>query len=425
MLIVAVLVLALMLAPALAAAQEGEDENAVAEIPAPETISSKLSLDKGQLTHGKGDTITFSGSCSPEESFTIKAVNEGRIVFEESVRCDFDGKYKTSYRTSLSDPAGKWSVELYDGETQVQRRIYTVNNTRESGFYVITFLSPTITVHYRMEDIKLSVLVMNSGTAVEDAEVVSWNAEGNRIDLEYVGNGAYFTEYEIPHNAETGDFEVLVTAANNDVRPKVGGERSISVSIEESPITINVMEPRAHTFDSGSRIPMLVEATYVYGKPLVNGKLVVGIGDDGYVMNKISDALYSFEYMLSEEERGSLNIMFLAEDGAGNLGEKKVGIVVSSSIAGLILANILYIIIAIIAIIIAVLVIFPQIRHKLLRKTLERKREKLIKSIKKLQTDYFEKHTVGKEMYREKFSKMEAELSEVEKKLDSGKKFFK
>ncbi|MCH7902353.1 hypothetical protein IIC68_01215, partial [archaeon] len=229
-------------------------------------FSHALTLKTDQSSYEKGEKIVFSGNCDNAIIHSIKAELGKITIFEENLNCA-EGKFEFRYETSFLDPSGTWKITLFtfDNETGI---LMQIKPTPDSAFYRITFLSPANFEFKKGESVFISVEVADSGTLVDDAEVVIYDALGRKINLKPAGNGIYDLNYSIPYNAQTGDWDLIVTTQKQPNGKVYGGERKIETQITKTLFNFEIIEPANQTYEQSDSIPFKIKITYPNGAKL-------------------------------------------------------------------------------------------------------------------------------------------------------------
>ncbi|MAG21841.1 MAG: hypothetical protein CL943_00860 [Candidatus Diapherotrites archaeon] len=366
-----------------------------------------------QTEYLKGETITISGTCS--EQVQISLLNLDRKIFEESAEC-LGFRYEASYQTSFSDPSGFWNATAMEGEVEKNKK-FRVLPTKESQFYVIIFLSPSEPGQARTSELDILVRVTDAGQDVDNADVFTWTAEGEKIQLEEIGSGNYRLLYNVPVNADLGRWALVITAEKNVEGEMFGGENTSQLTIENAPIAIEVLEPATKTVQAGSELSIKVSANYENGKLLANPIASVQFNGDSFEMDDGGAGNFAYSLPLELEDTGAKKVLVNLEDEFGNENTITINLsVVSSPFAGL-LELLPVLVVLIVAGIIFAVFLLPKLRAKESESSLENRRNALEKELKKLQDNYFNKGNIKKEVYNKKKEKIETELVEVRKRL--------
>ncbi|MFH1240258.1 MAG: hypothetical protein V1672_03500 [Candidatus Diapherotrites archaeon] len=374
-----------------------------------------LTLNLNQTEINKEDTLQILGECD-EGSIKIYANNYDRFVFEKSLECDEFGKYFAEYEVSFLDPEGYWEIYSEQGNELKSQKIL-VKSTKKSKFLVITFLSPGKESYYKNEDLDISVKITDAGNAVEDAEVIFWDLEGQKQKLEYQNTGIYSAEYTIPLDANTAEWQIRITAEEKTETDKIGGDAKLDIEIENSKFKINVLKPDKPSIETGSQLIVEAEITYFNNKEF-DGETKVQIGNYQLTLDKKTNKLYSGSLFVSDEYLGLENIIISVEDKFGNHATEEVNLLVTSGFISSLISETGYFILAFILIVILGLVIYPRFKKNLESHNLQKEKKHLNSQIKELQKDYFERNKIQKNTYNKKLAEFESRKAEIEKILN-------
>lgn len=384
-----------------------------------------LSVTTDKNDYIKGDAIEISGSCNPLLSNELITTYGEKKVFEKGVECSSLGNYSLKYDISLVDPAGNWIIKLLNEEESFVKKI-VVSRSPESAYYLIRFLSPSIGKYRKIEDIALSVKVTDAGVVVEDASVVCWDLDGNRLYLENKGNGSYFLQYEIPYNSEAEEWDLLVIAASEKGGEWYGGENRISLAITNAPITIDVIEPAIQSFELTATIPIKAGMTYFNGKEIKEEKeelkAVAEINGKNYELEKTEGGIYQINYKPGPEDLGTTTISLSAEDDAGNKGNKTIDLVITCSLGCLMTTYGIYVLAFLVIGGIILAAFYGRITHGVRLRVLQKERKKTFDLIKALQKEYFDKGVMPYRSYKKNLADYQTRIAELDEKIKNLKK---
>jgi hypothetical protein len=370
-----------------------------------------VSADKGEYL--KGETIIVSGECDADVE--VRMLSAKRMVFEGNAECR-DHAFELSYEIAFSDPAGAWNIAVSSGDRDETERVI-VKPVRESQFFIITFLSPSREIYARGEDLNMSVRVTDAGEEVESASVFTWGALGEKMELAYLGEGIYFLHYSIPPDAPTGQWNVVVTAEKNAGERTFGGENSKILSIEKALIPIAFAKPAVKSVQAGETLEIEVKATYPNGSLLRSPSAALSFDGRTCEMHDNNNGFFACSLEVEAAQAGVRQILVEISDEFGNTGKSGMDITVGIGAASVLLGILPAAVVLLAAAFAAWFFALPRMRQKRESRFLGKEGKELEAKIRKLQEDYFEKGSVGKEEYRRRIAGLEAELEEVKKKL--------
>jgi len=279
----------------------------------------EFNFETGHLVPGK--TLLIDGTA--DSKVTITATTGNKKIFSTKVEVT-DGLFFFERKISLLDPTGEWIIEVSDANSIQEKRI-KVKSSRESQFLVVSFLSPPPISFQRTNSFNLAVKITDSGKLVKDASAVFWGIEGNIIDLNNNRDGTYSANYKIPLDAKMGDFELLVIAStHSEDFGNIGGKNTVNLLIEESPISINVINPKVNQYTVGDPLNLELELTYADGT-VVEGIRVLGTVNLEIVnFQEKGNGVYSASFVPKTIADEVFNISIKATDSFANGGEKNL-----------------------------------------------------------------------------------------------------
>ena len=372
-----------------------------------------FNLNPSEIT--KEEIIQMHGDCD-EGSIKIYADNYDRFVFEKSLECDDSGKYFAEYEVSFLDPEGYWNI-YSEQNNELKSETVLIKPTKKSKFLVITFLSPGKESYYKNEYLDLSVKITDAGNIVEDAKVIFWDLHDERQKLEYQKDGIYSVEYTIPLDTDTTEWQIRITAEQENEDEKIGGEAKLNIEIENAKFKINVLKPDKPSIETGSQLIVEAEITYLNNKEF-DGKAKVQIGDHEFSLDKKTNNVYSGTMFVSDEYLESESIIISIEDKFGNSANKEINLLVTSGFFSSLLSETGYLIAGLVLIIIFGLFVYPKVKTKLETNNLKKEKKILNSQIRELQKDYFERNKMPKKTYNKKLAEFELRLAEIEKTLN-------
>jgi hypothetical protein len=314
------------------------------------------------------------------------------------------------------DPAGIWWAWVEEGTTKRKFQL-KVNATRESQFYLITFLSPSEESYFREQDLNISVRITDAGQIVDRAKVYTWNSEGKRLEMLYFSEGVYLVNYRIPSNAKIEDWAIMVTAEKENLGETFGGERRINVSVKKAPITINIIKPEFKNFEVDSTLEMEIALTYLSGQPVTDASVGMLFGEEKLELVSQGNGLFSQSFVLEREDLGAKKITVTVVDAQDNDANTQFDIIISDSIISNAITLIPIASVLIVLALIGIFVVKPLIKEKEDVASLKKQKKSLEARLNKLQKDYFAWGKVSKEYYNGKSVELQAKLSDVKKKL--------
>ena len=219
------------------------------------TSAFAIGFDLSKTVFEKQDLITISGSCEQTATTKLTAVSDGLEIFASAIECK-EGLFDFEYQTSFLDHSGEWVLTLSAKKEELSKTIF-VKEKREGGFFLVRFLSPVSGQYQRNYALVITVEITDSGNFVTDARVVTWGANGEKLEFQNNGSGLYVLEYVIPLNAPRGEWDLEVLAQSEKTGEFFGGIGNLELQIESAPIKIEIIEPRVSSFEQGNEIVLM------------------------------------------------------------------------------------------------------------------------------------------------------------------------
>lgn len=380
------------------------------------TLAHGLAVSLPSEEYSKGDKMVFTIECTQNRVNHFSVKHGARIILDLDLICPASSEYIYSLQTGFLDPAGKWVAEISSTEGSVLKEI-TMNEKREAGFLLIKFLSPAAGSYFRGEKLVINAEIADAGGLVTDANAVFWSVKGEKIFLENRQDGTYFLEYGIPLDAQTGDFDLEVLAEKNTQTASVGGKGTLKLSVQRSPILMEILEPKASAFDSGEQVKFSIKATYPNGEPLLAPDLKVSLGATQFPLSKTGENIFETSISLSSAGLGVTEAVVSASDSFGNSSEKKLVIVITCSLTcmvkqyGPLVAGIVFVIF------VGGHAVLSGARKKNKLADLEKEKQKTLEMIKSMQSEYFGKGTMPGSFYKKNLADYNAKIVEIEERI--------
>ncbi len=381
-------------------------------------LSSALAVDfkVNKETFLKGESLEVSGGAAG--TVTISAVSGDRQVFERKLPLEPDANsFSFSRQISMLDPKGSWMLSVSDANSAGKKEII-VNPTRESEFLVITFLSPSAGVYTRTSTVSLAVRLTDAGEAVTDGLVDAWDAAGAKIRLNNNGDGTYGTAYKIPPEAKKGVWTIKATAIRESRPEEIGGENSADVEIDSTPITIDVLEPKATEFQVGKTVPIKLKLSYPDGSVVKDASVAVTANYQLISLKEEGLGIYSARLIPDVSEEQLVEIRAEAKDKFENAGQKRFDLKPTGYWIHTVKENAVFYVFPLVFVLYILFLTVKEIRFFVGRTRLRRRKQQLLLQKKKLQEDFYAKNLLAKPTYDVRNAELNNELNEVRGKLD-------
>ncbi len=379
-----------------------------------QALSIGLVMEKG--VYEKGETLSFTVNCADGAGSADAKLSLGNKVIAVLSTEVAGGEASFSYPVGYLDPSGIWSLNAECAGEKTERDV-KIEQVPSSAYYLIKFLSPTGNVK-RAEAVAVNVQITDSGSAVGDANVVTWGIRGERLLFDNLGNGKYRAVYQIPHDATLGEWEIIVCAERNGE----GGENQSGVTVERAPVYVEILEPTISSFEMAVPIEITVRAAYFNGEPVRNATVIAAVGSRVIDMEKGEGGIYRAIFRPGMADVGGLQIEVSAADNAGNYGSASKGIVAVGWL-GWFMRNFWWLVAASV---VAAVLVFTRFRF-LLGKSFEmarlagekRKAEALLK---KLQDDYYSGGDVRREVFDRRVAEYKTKLKDLNGEIEKLKR---
>ncbi|MBN1941556.1 MAG: hypothetical protein JW772_05235 [Candidatus Diapherotrites archaeon] len=376
-----------------------------------------LAVWTGSDSFAKGETISATVH-SEEGRAKIKLFWEDVLVKEEEKTTDYMFPYE--YELGFSDPSGNWKI-IAEDSLRSEEASFTVTQSEESAFYLITVNSPSKTNFIATEDVTVSVAVTDAGNPVERATVYAWNPIKGKILLESKGNGIYSGQLELPVEMRKGNYDIVITAEYIvSGTEKYGGERKLTWNISNPQIELEIAKPSLLEARVEQPIEILVVPKYETGKAVENCTVFVQLLGSEIELEK-SESGYTAVFTPTEEYlsglgKDSFEMKINAYDDFGNTGTKTITIKVVGFEQNFWQKNLLNIVLVILGAIVLCAGIFWQYK---LRKCIKGRSEKIRElkmQMKQLEDSFYKNSSTDRKTFEQTMQKYKEELNEVKRK---------
>ncbi len=383
----------------------------------PKAIPNFLTLKVKGESFDKGDKIVIRGKANVEVEVT--AYNQERIVFSKKVPSKASEFY-LEYETGFTDPAGEWKIVARDG-LNFKEAIVTVLETRESSFLSMVFLSPAPTTFRRTETIEVSVKVSDAGSPLGEASVYFWGADGEKINLPHTEEGIYSITYRIPESGVVGPWNLTVAASHRKIGETIGGEGKIVLYVEESPLSIILVEPVNREFYFDKPVEIKAEVLYYDGSRMSDGNVLVALSQveeyGSFPMEPTEDGFFAVSVPLMLFEDQILNVHFEASDAYGNSNDQIFGFEPRDYIIYFVKENALVIGVILIVVVGSAFLIYAKTKGHLSKKALLTEKKRLYALKKKNQQNYLVERSISREDFDKRDAELDVQIRNVENNL--------
>jgi len=374
-------------------------------------LSPAIAIKTNADSYNKGDLITINvNNLSPLNHYKLICLSDYDEVFSHEFTAINDS-YTYIYNISLIDPSGDWKL-IFNNET----KIITINQTRDSTHYLISFISPVNKDYERTESFNLRVNITSAGESISNATVQSFTPDGRRVNLTWIRESVYSTPYELGVNESIGIKTIKVMAGKEGY----GGEGVINITIIPARIDLSIIQPELGSYDIGSKLIIKLLATYPNSSiPQIGVNASYG---SKQINLKLTKGYYTGEYTLTSEDNGLKTLAINASDSFGNTGFISKKITGRGLLIYYLISNIYYIISGLIG----AGVVFYYSRRKVVKSldlnSLKKKEAQLLRKKKGLQADYYIKQSISRSIFDDEVSKVDEQLNIIKLKLRNLKK---
>ena len=380
-------------------------------------IPNFLTLEVKGESFDKGDKIVIQGMANVEVEVT--AYSEGRIVFSKKAPVKNNG-FRLEYETGFTDPAGEWKIVARDGLNSKEKAV-SVLETRGSSFLSMVFLSPAPTAFRRTETIDVSVKVSDAGSLLGEANVFFWGADGEKINMPHTEEGIYSVTYRIPEEGAVGLWDLTVVASHRKIGETIGGEGKIRLYVEESPLSIVLVEPVNKEFYFDKPVEIKVEILYYDGSRMTDGNVLVALSQvqeyGSFPMDLTPDGLFVVSVPLMLFENQILSVHFEASDAHDNSVDQIISFEPRDYIIYFVKENALVIGVILIVVVGLAFIIYARTRGHLSKKVLLTEKKRLYALKKKNQQNYLVERSISRKDFDKRDAELDMQIRDVDNNL--------
>ncbi|MAG21840.1 MAG: hypothetical protein CL943_00855 [Candidatus Diapherotrites archaeon] len=397
------------------------------------SVEPVLDIETGlKEKYALGDIIDLSGTVQKRQGrfampLTVKINNGREDIFVDEISSDVNGKFASSYHSSLIDRTGMWTVTI-EGEDENKNTVsfqteIKIVDAEESLFIQIGLVEELGEAYERISSVEIIAEVKDfQGGLVEGAELeLEW--AGGKEPLLELKSGQYSGTFFIPFSMALGANQFALNAKKSGETGFLSGSNTFIFNVESAEIDVEIMEPSDKHYNIGESLAPKVFASYANGEPVIGATVVALLNNKEITLENREAGIFSKDYSLSEEDKGRLNISFRAVDSAGNEGLSTTWVEVSGeSLAHIIQQNAM--LIAVVLIIVTVIGFFGSrfLFGMTTKSTLEKRKKELNALEKEIQSQYFDKGELSKKEYQKLMEKYQSELETIDVKLVEMKK---
>lgn len=367
----------------------------------------------------KGEEITIIGT-QAEGFVEITAKNGSMDVFNARV-LPVDGNFLFERKIDYLDPKGIWRITVKDAKTASEKNVL-VNPNREAEYLVITFKSPAPAAYARTTNIDVTVEVKDAQQPVLDALVYVWGLKGEKLQLQGKGDGSYSLPYALPVDGAIGEFSLTAVASamtGAEKKDKVGGEMSLKLKVETSPVNIEILEPKADEIELGEKQILQLRLSYANNNPVKNAEITALAEHLNIIVDEKEDGIYEGTFVVEDSEAGVMELRVKASDAHSNKGELKKSIKLKSEVFFLLKENLTLYIFPIIFVGYILVLAGNEASYFLRRALLRRRKQQLLLMKRNLQKQYYQDRALDQATFERRNAEVDTELNEIRTKLEA------
>jgi hypothetical protein len=289
----------------------------------------EIGLQTDKTIYHKGESMKIFGSITSNTS-TIMGLSENvTITLERSpwkrtfIAQLIDNTFEISYDISFGDPEGLWNVTSIttDKDGNIISSIVNISVTLppDKVRYKVVWYSPSRSAIYqRGETFNVSLYVTEDGTGVKNLSTDCILPKLDRINLTELQPGYYRGSYKIPWDAQTGIWIVTFQGTKGSGSSLSAGAGNISIKIKPSILSIELLEPSSDKYYFKDNLIIKCRLRYSDKTYVKNAIVTASILEENLTLLEEADGIYSTDYLISDEGKGSFLMEISFCDAYGN-----------------------------------------------------------------------------------------------------------
>ncbi|MBU1930454.1 hypothetical protein KJ972_03030, partial [Candidatus Micrarchaeota archaeon] len=214
----------------------------------------------------------------------------------------------------------------------------------------------------------------------------------------------------------------LILAETQSSGELIGGEQSISISIIEAPIILDLDSPKESTLLALEKTVFRIKASYANGAFLQGGAAVLFLDGKEISMKKKENGFFEASYTFSAEETDLQHVSVQVSDAIGNHGTLEQDFFVVADIRVQFFALLPILVVLVILAVLVTWLVIPRIRVRKTTESTQKRKMELEQELVSLQKQYFEQNAISKQTLSKKSFELNKELTELNKKLNTSTK---
>jgi hypothetical protein len=384
----------------------------------PFTVFENLNLNAeiGADAYRQGDVVSISGDVS-DESGPVNCDLELRLssgLWQRSLESHADDAFSFNFTIGAADPAGTWNMELLcTNRTRMGKKSFLVEVVEVIMFpyFSVSFVQPEEgEIYYQMGSVRVTAQVKHSDIPVSGAITFIVLPDGRRIVMDESGPGNYYTQFDIPHDSQTGNYSISIKSVQGDYF----GENSTKIVVVGGGVCATFMEP-TDPQPPGSTVHIKVNLTKSDGSPVDGASLSVSTPDGNLSLVERGSGVYDAYYATDPSYKGKWTLFLY---GVDRLEYGRVEVVVREANLFDLLAQNIYLILLSIAASVLALVYFNKKIVPLAVSRIAKGRIERIKGLQQeLRESYFKLGDITREAFNRRNREYEEKLSKLRKRL--------
>jgi hypothetical protein len=408
----------------------GVDGNTLLQLTVFPYLDIGISIDEQTIL---GNFIELNGTLKRDGNaleipLDLNIVHEENIIAEETIVPDSDGNFFYSYRTSLIEEAGEWTISIRGkdefGNIAFVQKNFTVLAPKNEQALQIELANSLEEAYsgYDIVELVFDVLDYNK-KPVSGAQTKAIIGSEKTIELFEIKDGRYAVQFSLDGMLSAGEHEIFVQANKEIDGGFFQGTTSAIITVGETELEIEIIEPRKLSYQKGEVMPLKIKVSEEKKGLINDANAVAFVGGESINLQNTERGVYSGKYIIPAGEIEEANVFFTVADKSGNSANEKLDVKISGKSIFLAVLENRDILIAIATGLIVVLLAGGTAFFAFKKsKSLEQRKNELENLEKALQKSYFHEHEIEKREYDERMEKYENELKKISFEIERKKK---
>ena len=308
---------------------EGNDHSSSVDFHVHIIPDVEIVLQTDKTTYQKGESMEIFGNINSNTS-TISGISENVIISlgHGSWKRTFTAQllsntFETSYDISFGDPEGSWNVtsSITDEDGNIFSSVVKTSVTLppDKVRYKVVWYSPSRSAIYRRgETFNVSLFVTEDGTGVKDLSTDCILPTLDRINLTELKPGYYRGSYKIPWDVQIGFWILTFQGTKGSGSSLTAGAGNISINIIPATLSIDLIEPSSEKYYFKDNLVIKCRLRYSDKTYVKNAVVTANILGENLTLLEEDDGIYSTNYFISDEGKGSFLMELVLSDLYGN-----------------------------------------------------------------------------------------------------------